>query len=56
LLVLVTPRLVVPQDVPPPVPPGEPETWPWDRYLRVPPGVPGALPPSPSPPQAAPGS
>jgi pilus assembly protein CpaC len=34
LLVLVTPRLVTPQDVPPPVPTGEPEEWRWDPHLR----------------------
>jgi pilus assembly protein CpaC len=36
LLVLVTPRLIGPLDVPPAVPPGEPETWPRDRWLRPP--------------------
>jgi pilus assembly protein CpaC len=56
LLVLVTPRLVAPLDVPPPLPTGEPETWRWDRHLRRPVGVPGALPPSPRPPQAQPGT
>jgi pilus assembly protein CpaC len=56
MLVLVTPRLVTPTDVPPPVPPGEPETWRWDRHLRRPIGVPGALPPSPRPPQEQPGT
>jgi pilus assembly protein CpaC len=41
LLVLVTPYLVVPLDEQPPVPPGEPDTWGWDRHLRqqVPPGT-----------------
>jgi pilus assembly protein CpaC len=34
LLVLVTPRLVTPADVPPPLPPGEPGTWRWDPHLR----------------------
>jgi pilus assembly protein CpaC len=37
LMVLVTPHLVSPQDVPPPVPTGEPETWRWDGHLRQPP-------------------
>ena len=36
LLVLVTPRLVTPTVTPPPLPTGEPETWPWDRSLRRP--------------------
>jgi pilus assembly protein CpaC len=36
LLVLVTPWLVAPYDAPPPVPPGEPETWRRDGHLRVP--------------------
>jgi pilus assembly protein CpaC len=42
LLVLVTPYLVVPLDERPPVPPGEPDTWRWDRHLRqqVPLGTP----------------
>jgi pilus assembly protein CpaC len=36
LLVLVTPYLVAPLDEAPPVPPGEPDTWRWDRHLRQP--------------------
>lgn len=36
LLVLVSPRLVQPTAAPPPVPTGEPESWPWDRSLRPP--------------------
>jgi pilus assembly protein CpaC len=47
LLVLVTPRLVRPSDVAPPIPPGEPETWRWDSHVRQAPGVPGAVAPSP---------
>jgi pilus assembly protein CpaC len=43
LLVLVTPRLVTPLNVAPPVPPGEPETWPFDSHIRQRPGVPGAV-------------
>jgi len=39
LLVIVTPRLVQPSDVPPPLPTGEPETWRWDRSLRYPSGA-----------------
>jgi pilus assembly protein CpaC len=50
LLVLVTPRLIGPMTVPPPVPPGEPETWPRDRSLRDP--VPHPMPvPQPRPAQ-----
>jgi pilus assembly protein CpaC len=38
LLVLVTPRLIAPFDVPPPVPTGEPDTWEWPGHmLPVPP-------------------
>lgn len=37
LLVIVSPRVVRPQDTPIPVPTGEPGTWEWDRHLR---GVP----------------
>src|SRR5690606_21669369 len=33
LLVLVTPRIVTPSDVAPPLPTGEPETWDWSRDL-----------------------
>lgn len=40
LLVVVTPHIVEPVDMPIPVPPGEPETWPWDRTLRPVPQVP----------------
>ncbi len=48
LLVLVTPRLIGPLDVPPPVPGGEPETWRRDRTLREP--VPHPMPaPQPRP-------
>jgi pilus assembly protein CpaC len=36
LLVLVTPRLVQPTDVAPPLPTGEPETWDWMRGLEIP--------------------
>jgi pilus assembly protein CpaC len=37
LLVLVTPRLIAPMDQAPPVPTGEPETWPgFDRWLQPP--------------------
>jgi len=54
LLVLVTPSFVTARDDPPPIPPGEPDTWRWDRQLRVSPGVPGSLPPSPRPPRAEP--
>ena len=53
LLVLVTPRLVEPLNASPPVPTGEPETWPWDRSLRGRP--PQVLPSRPAPnPQQAP--
>ncbi len=34
LLVLVTPRIVTPSDVAPPLPTGEPETWDWSRELE----------------------
>lgn len=34
LLVLVTPRLVEALNASPPVPTGEPETWPWDPSLQ----------------------
>jgi len=37
LLVLVTPHIVEPSDVPLPVPTGEPGTWDWDSKLRGPP-------------------
>jgi pilus assembly protein CpaC len=43
LLVLVTPRLVRPSDVPPPLPTGEPGTWKLDRSLRVPRDTTGAV-------------
>jgi pilus assembly protein CpaC len=43
LLVLVTPWFVNPYDVPPPVPPGEVQTWPRDGHLR--PVRPHPLPP-----------
>jgi pilus assembly protein CpaC len=39
LLVLVSPRLVAPSNVPIPVPTGEPETWRWDPALRDPPPI-----------------
>ena len=52
LLVLVTPRLVEPLNASPPVPTGEPETWPWDRPLRGTP--PQALPSRPAPAPAQP--
>ncbi len=35
LLVLVTPRIVTPSDVAPPLPTGEPETWDWSRDLET---------------------
>lgn len=39
LLVLVTPQIVRPLDVPPAIPTGEPETWQWDKQMRdFPPG------------------
>lgn len=34
LLVIVTPRLIRPSDLPIPVPTGEPETWEWHGHLR----------------------
>ncbi len=34
LLVLVTPRIIEPSELPPPVPTGEPGTWDWDGKLR----------------------
>jgi pilus assembly protein CpaC len=37
LLVIVTPRVVTPQDDPIPLPTGEPETWDWDGNLLKPP-------------------
>jgi pilus assembly protein CpaC len=42
LVVMVTPTLVEPMDVRPPIPPGEPEQWRWDRSLR---DMPGTVPP-----------
>jgi pilus assembly protein CpaC len=42
LLVLVTPWLVAPYDVAPPIPGGEPDTWRRDRHMRPP--VPHPLP------------
>ena len=36
LLVLVTPYIVLPSDEMPAVPPGEPETWNWERHLDGP--------------------
>ncbi len=50
LLVLVTPRLVVARDTPPPLPTGEPGDWPWVKPLRKPaPGTyPTPLTPGPS--------
>jgi pilus assembly protein CpaC len=55
LLVLVTPRLVEPLNASPPVPTGEPETWPWDRSLQGrPPQVLPSRPVAPSPEPAAP--
>lgn len=42
LLVLVTPWLVAPYDVPPPVPGGEPDTWRRDGHMR--PAVPHPMP------------
>lgn len=55
LLVLVTPRLVEPLNASPPVPTGEPETWPWDRPLQGrPPQVLPSRPVAPSPRPATP--
>ena len=34
LLVIVTPRVVLPSDTPPPVPTGEPDTWNWMRGFK----------------------
>jgi pilus assembly protein CpaC len=34
LLVIVSPRIVVPSDQPLPIPTGEPETWDWDERLQ----------------------
>ncbi|HEX5386799.1 MAG TPA: type II and III secretion system protein family protein [Gemmatimonadales bacterium] len=36
LLVLVTPRLIVPGNEVVPIPTGEPSTWQWDKYMRLP--------------------
>ena len=36
LLVLVTPRIVRPLDMAPPIPTDEPETWKWDKSIRNP--------------------
>jgi pilus assembly protein CpaC len=46
LLVLVTPRLVAPMDVPPPLPTGEVDTWRWDSHIGavVQPAVPASGP------------
>lgn len=41
LLVLVTPYIVQPSDVAPEVPPGEPETWNWERHMDGPAPKPG---------------
>jgi pilus assembly protein CpaC len=50
LLVLVTPRLVGPLDVPPAVPTGEPHEWRWDPSLRPAPPHPHPSPqPTPAP-------
>jgi pilus assembly protein CpaC len=35
LLILVTPHLIQPSDVRPPVPTGEPLMWEWDRNMRL---------------------
>jgi pilus assembly protein CpaC len=35
LLVLVTPMIVQPSDVPPAIPTGEPGSWKWDRSMRI---------------------
>jgi pilus assembly protein CpaC len=35
LLILVTPHLIQPSDVRPPVPTGEPLIWEWDRNMRL---------------------
>lgn len=34
LLVLVTPQIVRPLDAPPPIPPGEPDSWKWDKQMK----------------------
>ena len=39
LLVIVTPRVVVPSDTPPPTPTGDPATWNWDESLVPPPAA-----------------
>jgi pilus assembly protein CpaC len=45
LLVIVSPRIVVPMDDPPEIPTGEPETWEWDRRLAPPPAESRVVPP-----------
>lgn len=37
LLVIVSPRIVEPTDLPPEIPTDEPETWDWEERLRPPP-------------------
>ncbi|MDX1566242.1 MAG: pilus assembly protein N-terminal domain-containing protein [Longimicrobiales bacterium] len=36
LLVIVSPRVVEPSDVPPEIPTGEPDTWEWEEWLTPP--------------------
>jgi pilus assembly protein CpaC len=45
LLIIVSPRIVEPMDLPPEIPTGEPETWEWDRRLAPPPADPRDVPP-----------
>jgi len=40
LLVIVSPRIVEPVDLPPEIPTGEPETWDWEEWLTPPRGSP----------------
>jgi pilus assembly protein CpaC len=37
LLVIVSPRIVVPSDLPPAIPTDDPEGWAWENSLRRPP-------------------
>lgn len=52
LLVLVTPRLVLPDREPPPVPSGEADTWEWMRGMEPEPAPSGADPADPADPAA----
>lgn len=45
LLVIVSPRIIEPSNVPPVLPTGEPETWDWDPSLAPPPANPRDVPP-----------